>query len=55
MRNRTAATYVDLKPQTACLLGGLRITSKTGLLTLNLTYDTTTMTLTKVTGSVGTL
>ncbi len=34
---------------------GSYLTSKTGVLTLNLTYDTTTMALTKVTASVGTL
>src|SRR3989440_7126193 len=34
---------------------GSYINSKTGLLTLNLTYDTTTMALTNATGSVGTL
>lgn len=34
---------------------GSYLKSKTGLLTLNLTYDTTTMALTKVTASVGTL
>jgi len=33
---------------------GSYMTSKTGLLTLSLTYDTTTMALTKVTASVGT-
>jgi hypothetical protein len=34
---------------------GSYINSKTGLLSLNLTYDTTTMALTNVTGAVGTL
>jgi hypothetical protein len=34
---------------------GSYINSKTGVLTLNLTYDTTTMALTNVTGAVGTL
>ena len=34
---------------------GSYLNSKTGLLTLNLTYNTTTMTLTKVTASVSTL
>ena len=34
---------------------GSYLTSKTGVVTLHLTYNTTTMTLTNVTGSVGTL
>ena len=34
---------------------GSYMNSKTGLLTLNLTYDTTTMALTNATGSIATL
>lgn len=45
---RTTFAFFEDKP-------GAYLHAKTGLVTLNLTYDTTTMKLTKVTGSVSTL
>jgi len=53
---RLTFAFFTAPPSTAPAdaVGGY-LTSKTGLLTLNLTYDTTSMALTNVTASVGTL